>query len=52
LPSGEYAEGQQYFAIEGAFADRVVAVIGQEERVVRRHVNAVRALEDALAPGS
>ena len=44
------ADGQQHLAVEGALANRVVAVVGQPERVVRRHVHAVRPHEDALAP--
>ena len=32
--------------------DRVVAVVGQPDRVVGRHVDAVRAVEHPLAPGA
>ncbi len=46
------AEGQQHPALEGAFAHRVVAVIGQKHGVVRGHVDAVRPVKDALAPGA
>src|ERR1700758_3069329 len=31
-------------------ANRVVAVVGQPDRIVRRHVDAMRPHEDALAP--
>ena len=44
------ADRQQHLAVERALADRVVAVIGQPDRVVRRHEDAVRAQEHALAP--
>src|SRR5215467_14198193 len=44
------SKSQKHPAGERAFADRVVAVIGQKNRVVRRHVDAVRAFEDAFAP--
>jgi hypothetical protein len=44
------AESQQHLAVERAFTDRMVAVICQENRVVRRHVDAVGTLEDALPP--
>ena len=44
------ADGQQHLAFERALADRVIVVVGQVDRVVRPHVDAVRALEDALAP--
>ena len=40
----------KHLAVERALADRVVAVVGQPDRVVRRHVDAVRPHEDALAP--
>ena len=46
------ADRQQHLAVEGALADRVVAVVGQPDRLVRRHVDAVRPREDALAPGA
>ena len=45
-----HAEGQQHLAVERAVADGVVAVVGQPQRVVGRHVHAVRAAEHALAP--
>src|SRR6185437_1347062 len=37
-------------AIEAAFAHRMVAVIGAPDRLVRPHVDAVRAMEQPLAP--
>ena len=37
---------------ERAVADGVIAVVGQPQRVVGRHVDAVRAVEDPLAPGA
>src|SRR5437763_794782 len=43
---------QQDTAVEGAAAHRVIAVIGQPDRVVGRHVDAVGPGEDALAPGA
>ena len=43
---------QEHLAVERAVADGVVAVVGQPQRVVGRHVDAVRAVEDALAPGA
>jgi hypothetical protein len=46
-----HADGQQHLAVEGAVADGVVAVVGQPERVVGRHVHAVRAAKKPLAPG-
>ena len=45
-----YAEGHQHLAVERAFAHAMRAVIGAEDRVVGRHVHAVRARENALAP--
>src|SRR5215212_4257538 len=32
-----HADGQQYLAVESALPNRVVAVIGQPDRLVRRH---------------
>ena len=46
------AEGHQHLAIERALAHGVVAVIGQIDRVVRAHMDAVRAAEHPLAPGA
>jgi hypothetical protein len=46
------AEGQQHLAVEGAVPDRVVAVVGQPQGLVGRHVDAVGAMEHALAPGA
>src|SRR5437762_2154622 len=43
---------QQDAAVEGAAAHRVIAVIGQPDRVVGRHVDAMGPGEDALAPGA
>ena len=37
-------------AVERAVSNGAVAVIGQPDRVVRRHVHAVRAIENVLAP--
>ncbi len=41
---------EEHPSLEGAFAHGVVAVIGQKDRVVRGHVDAVRAVKHALAP--
>ena len=46
------AEGLQHLAVQGALADRVVAIIGQPDRLIRRHEHAVRPHEDALAPAA
>ncbi len=43
---------KQDLAVEGAVADRVVGVVGQPDRVVRRHEDAMRARIDPLAPGA
>jgi hypothetical protein len=46
------AQRHQHLAVEGAFAHRVVAVIGQPDRIVRPYnMDAVRPVEDAFAPG-
>src|SRR5262249_50942770 len=37
---------------QGAVADRVVAVIGQPDRIVSPHMDAVRPGKDAFAPGT
>ena len=46
------ADRQQDFAVERALADRVVGVVSQPDRVVRRHEHAVRPRKDPLAPGA
>jgi TolB-like protein/class 3 adenylate cyclase/lipoprotein NlpI len=46
------AQGHQHPAVECAMPDRVVAVVGQPDRVVRREMDAVRPGEDAFAPGA
>src|SRR5918994_6555810 len=45
-------EGKEDFAIQGAFAHRVIPVIGQIKRVIRSHGDTVGAFEVALAPGT
>ena len=45
-----HAEGHQHAAVERAFPHAMRAVVGAEDRVVRRHVHAVRAREHAFAP--
>ena len=42
---------QQDLAVERALADRVVAVVGAVEQLIRPDMDAVGALEHALAPG-
>src|SRR5919108_931314 len=46
------AEGQKNFAIEGALAHRVIAIIRQIDRLIRPHGCAVSPLERSLAPGA
>src|SRR5271154_120568 len=46
------AERHQHLAVECAFAHRVVAVIGQPDRIVRAHMNAVRPVEHSFTPGA
>ena len=46
------AEGLQHLSVERALPHRMVAVIGQPERFVRRHEDAMRPHEDALAPAA
>ncbi len=46
------ADGQQHLAVERAVSDGVVAVVGEPESVVRRHVDAVRAAKHPFAPGA
>ena len=43
------AEGQQDLAFERALADRMVAVVGQPDRIVGRHEYAMRAGEQPFA---
>src|SRR5215472_9126840 len=45
------ADGQQNLAVERALANRMVTIVGQPDRVVRGHMDTVRAHENALAPG-
>ena len=44
------AELQQYLAVERAFAHEMPAVVGQIDRIVRSHMDAVRPRVLALAP--
>src|SRR5213594_1317855 len=46
------AERQQHLAVQRAVPDGVVAVIGQPDRVVRGHVDAVRPTKHPFAPGT
>jgi hypothetical protein len=46
------ADGQQDLAVQRALANGMVSVVGQPDRVVRRHEHAVRPRENALAPGA
>ena len=46
------ADREQHLAVERALADRVVGVVGEIDGVVRAHVQAVRARENAFAPGA
>jgi hypothetical protein len=46
------ADLQQHPAVEGAFAHKMTAVIGQPDRVVRPHMNSVRPRILAFAPGA
>jgi hypothetical protein len=46
------AEGHQHFAVERAFAHRVIAVVGQPDRIVRAHMDAVGPVEHPFAPGA
>src|SRR3954462_14862924 len=43
---------QQNFATERDLADEMPAIVGQEHRVIGRHMNAVRSRVLALAPGT
>ena len=45
-----HAELQQDFAVERDLADEMPAVVGEEHRVVGRHMDAVRPRVLALAP--
>ena len=49
MPAG--TQRQQDFAVQCAFAHRVVAVVRTKHRPVRRHRDPVRSWEYALAPG-
>ena len=49
-PGNSYRE--QHLALEGAMPDGVIAVVGQPERVVRRHVETVGPTEHAFTPGA
>src|SRR6266511_3918112 len=44
------SDRQKNFSIQGAFADRVIAVIGQKNRLLRSDGRAVRPLENAVPP--
>jgi hypothetical protein len=44
------AEGQEDLAIQRAVPDGVIAVVGEPQGVVRRHVHAVRTVKHAFAP--
>ena len=50
LPGG--AEGQKDLAVQCALANCVVPVVGQKHGFVGRHVQAVRARKQTLAPGT
>jgi len=52
LGLARHAERHQHLAVEGAFSHRGVAVIGQIDRVVRAHMDTVRAVEHPFAPGA
>ena len=52
LGLARHAGRHQHLAVEGAFSHRVVAVIGQIDRVVRAHMDTVRAVEHPFAPGA
>jgi hypothetical protein len=45
------ADLQEDFAVQGAFADGVIAIVGAIDCIVRPHVDAMRAGKDAVAPG-
>ena len=47
-----HAQLQQNFAVERDLADEMPAIVGQEHRVVGRHMDAVRSRVLALAPGA
>jgi hypothetical protein len=47
-----HAQLQQNFAVERDLADEMPAIVGQEHRIVGRHMNAVRSRVLALAPGA
>jgi hypothetical protein len=45
-----HADGGEHPAVERAVTHGVVAVIGEPQGAVRRHVKPVRAVKDPLAP--
>ena len=47
-----HADGHQHFPIERALAHRVVAVVGEKNRLVGADGGAVRPIENAVAPGA
>jgi hypothetical protein len=46
------ADSREHFSIESAFAHRVIAVIGEKNRIVRPDCGAVCAFENTLTPGT
>ena len=44
------ADLDQYLAVERAFADRMIVIVGAVNGIVGTHADAVGVLEDALAP--
>jgi len=46
------AQGHQHLAVERAFAHRMVAVIGQPDRVVGAHMHTVGPVNHAFAPSA
>src|SRR6202040_3288312 len=47
-----HADLQHYLPVKRAFAEEMAAVVGQIDRIVRPHMNAVRPRILALAPGA
>jgi hypothetical protein len=45
-----HAEFQQHLAVERDLAHEMPAIVGEEHRVIRRHVDAVRPRVLALSP--